>query len=241
MVQLKYFGDNRDYFKYDLITTLLKENVANNYVFTPMLTEHRDDNEGKSKAKLSEGKSLELLDFIIGCKTKSLDNWKTLISPIVKKYQTIEPVDQYYFTDSARNQYWENFRSKLKMQNALIFIDPDTGLETGTKSYMTKMGIDKYLLNDDLRTIYYDLDSTSIMMIYQHLLRNEKKRYEAIYKKVQQVKRVLNKGVFICGYREIDVAFIFICRDEAMKNALYDCLEKYSVKNNIQTKNLLSG
>lgn len=38
MVQLKYFGDSRDYFKYDLITTLVQHTSLDNYLFVPMLT-----------------------------------------------------------------------------------------------------------------------------------------------------------------------------------------------------------
>ena len=40
MVQLKYFGDDRDYFKYDSITYLLKAGLFRRYAFIPMLTEN---------------------------------------------------------------------------------------------------------------------------------------------------------------------------------------------------------
>lgn len=43
MVQLKYFGDSRDYFKYDLLASVLEEMNFGSYVFIPMLTNHRDD------------------------------------------------------------------------------------------------------------------------------------------------------------------------------------------------------
>ena len=48
MVQLKYFGDSRDYFKYDLMTSILEEMMLESYVFIPMLTNHRDDNGTKA-------------------------------------------------------------------------------------------------------------------------------------------------------------------------------------------------
>ena len=41
MVQLKYFGDNRDFFKYDLITVVLEHTSLSHYVFIPMLIAHR--------------------------------------------------------------------------------------------------------------------------------------------------------------------------------------------------------
>jgi len=64
MVQLKYYGDDRDYFKYDLITYLLKSLEIKNYGFVPMLTEHRDDNEGNVTAVDSGCKCKVLLNHI---------------------------------------------------------------------------------------------------------------------------------------------------------------------------------
>jgi len=46
MVQHKYFGDSRDYLKYDLIKMVLENPVLPHYVFIPMLTEPRYDREG---------------------------------------------------------------------------------------------------------------------------------------------------------------------------------------------------
>jgi hypothetical protein len=61
MVQLKYFGDNRDFFKYDLITAVFKHPSMRHYVFVPMLTEHRHDNEGKKPPRNRGDKSDALL------------------------------------------------------------------------------------------------------------------------------------------------------------------------------------
>ncbi len=141
MVQLKHFGNDRDYFKYDLITYLLKKRVASNYVFIPMLTKPRDDdNERKKKPKPIEGKSRELLSFIEKCDTKDLKHWKRWLKPHVKSYTTLYPVNEIFFEDDTRHQYWKKFEIILKTKNALIFIDPDIGLETGNTSYRKKMG-----------------------------------------------------------------------------------------------------
>lgn len=55
MVQLKYFGDSRDYFKYDLISSILEGMKIADYVFIPMLTNHRIDNEGNKTPKMISG------------------------------------------------------------------------------------------------------------------------------------------------------------------------------------------
>jgi hypothetical protein len=119
MVQLKYFGDFRDYFKYDLITALLKENIFKNYVFVPMLTKHREDNEGKMKVIVRNGKSYELLSFIHGCRNKSLSNWKTWLEPLVVKYHTVDPVDQTFFNDDTRIQYWKYYTASKSKYRSL--------------------------------------------------------------------------------------------------------------------------
>ena len=72
MVQLKYFGDSRDYFKYDLITSVLKDMKIENYIFIPMLTNHRVNNEGKKTPQKIGGKSDDLLLFIRSCGSKCL-------------------------------------------------------------------------------------------------------------------------------------------------------------------------
>ena len=145
MVQLKYFGDSRDFFKYDLITTIVKESSLCHYVFIPMLTKPRDDGQG-NKAPLNIGDKCEdLLRFIKKCDSKSLKHWKDWLAPHVDSYSTIEPVDETYFLDEERNSYWEKFRPIVSKEHALVFIDPDTGLETGGPSYLRKMGRDKYI------------------------------------------------------------------------------------------------
>ena len=153
MVQLKYFGDSRDYFKYDLITHLLVSGLASNYAFVPMLTNHRVDDEGNKIPKHIQGKSAELLSFIGMCGSKSLEHWETWLKPLVGSYVTVQPVNDVFFEDGARNKYWESFDAVLRTKNALIFVDPDTGLETGKPSYLRKMGREKYILNDELGQI----------------------------------------------------------------------------------------
>ena len=110
MVQLKYFGDNRDYFKYDLITFIFESSLLDRYVFIPMLTDHRNDNEGKKTPKYNGDKSLTLYDFINLCQEKRISKWKRWLSPYVTSYQTVEPVDQTYFLDGSRAEYWGQFK-----------------------------------------------------------------------------------------------------------------------------------
>ena len=105
MVQLKYFGDDRDYFKYDLISSVLSRSSLRHYVFVPMLTEHRHDHEGKKPPRNRGDKSDDLLEFISSRNGKSLKHWEDWFDRYVDSYKTLEPVDETFFSDQAREVY----------------------------------------------------------------------------------------------------------------------------------------
>ena len=134
MVQLKYFGDDRDYFKYDLITNIVTETSLRHYVFVPMLTEHRHDNEGKKSPRVRVGKRKDLLNFINKCQTKSLAHWERWLAPHLASYRTLGPVDKKIFSNETRARYWPKFHTLIEQKNTLVFLDPDTGLQLGRKT-----------------------------------------------------------------------------------------------------------
>jgi len=154
MVQLKYFGDSRDFFKYDLITSIFEANLLDRYVFIPMLTCHRGDNEGNRRPVNNGGKSAKLYDFIMTCMGKSLNHWETWLSPYVLSYQTIKPVDDIFFCDESRANYWDRYKPLVGTDKTLVFLNPDTGLQTGTSSYRNKCGPEKYILNNELKDLF---------------------------------------------------------------------------------------
>lgn len=237
MVQLKYFGDSRDYFKYDLITHLLQQGLLSTYVFVPMLTNHRIDGEGNKSPKHIEGKSHELLAFIDTCNSKDLMHWERWLTPQITEYKTIQPVNTTFFSDVTRHKYWQLFESLLKEKSALIFIDPDTGLETGRPSYLNKMGREKYLLNDELGSVFENVDENSVLMIYQHLPKNKHIHQDSILKKVAQaVSSTSCQNVM--AYRENDLAFIFIVKSDVICVSLRMLLEKYHLESGHKYKSI---
>lgn len=131
-----------------------------------------------------------------------------------------------FFEDETRDEYWLSFDAHLKEKNALIFLDPDTGLETGRTSYLRKMGREKYILNHEIELLYGNLDTTSILMIYQHLPNNKHIHEAAVTKKLIQAK-ASNPDALVCAYREDDLAFLFMVREEGVFDSLCDCLTRY--------------
>jgi hypothetical protein len=229
MVQLKYFGDDRDYFKYDMITSIFKSKLLERYVFIPMLTDHRNDNEGKKKPKFREGRCRKLYQFIIECKHKSLNHWETWLTPHVASYKTVKPADEAYFKHEKRVRYWNQFKPLIDTDKTLVFVDPDTGLQTGIPSYRKKKGAAKYILDDELKELFDWVNPASILMIYQHLPRDKRKHLCSSRKKLLQVQSVC-KTNFTCAYREDDLAFIFVAKSEKMLKQLLFFLNNYHEK-----------
>ena len=126
MVQLKYFGDARDYFKYDLITSIFEANILKNYSFIPMLTDHREDKEGNRRPVRRDDRSEELYEFIKTRIGKSLDHWEKWLRQYVESYHTVKPADETFFRDESRGNYWQRFRPLAEIEKALVFLDPDT-------------------------------------------------------------------------------------------------------------------
>lgn len=237
VVQLKYFGDSRDYFKYDLITYLLKCSNLTNYVFIPMLTSHRIDGEGNKLPKEVPGKSPELLSFIDSCLTKDLGHWETWLKPFVSSYKTINPVNSIFFSNETRKEYWARLEDILPTKNALVFVDPDTGLESGSPSYLRKMGPEKYILNDELEYLFNGLDEDSILMIYQHLPNNKHIHKDSVKKKVNQALSSTSNA-HVTAYREDDLAFIFMVKNKNLYVSLNSLLKKYHERSGHKYKSI---
>lgn len=237
MVQLKYFGDIRDYFKYDLMTSILADMKIGNYVFVPMLTNHRIDNEGNKRPRMDGGKSAPLLSFIGDCGSKSLNHWENWLNQYVENYKTVEPVNETFFEDDSRDGYWVSFSEHLKEKKALIFLDPDTGLESGTNSYLRKMGREKYILNHEIEMLHNHLDPSSVLMIYQHLPNNKHIHEQAVSKKIIQL-RASNEHSLVCGYREDDLVFLFMSKDATLFTHLCSILTNYHAKSEHKYKSL---
>ncbi len=239
MVQLKYFGDDRDFFKYDLITFILKKSSLSNYVFIPMLTEHRNDNEGQKSSADKNDRSPELLQFMRGCPSKSLRHWENWISRFAGQYLTVEPVDSIFFQDSSRMAYWEKFNAILPIKNALIFIDPDTGLETGSLSYQKRQGgRDKYLLNNELSHLVDRMGNASVLMIYQHLSRDSNYHDAGVQKKMEQVIKAAYEDVLVCAYRENDLSFLFVMKTQEQYQEVFRILIGYYEKSTSAYKSI---
>lgn len=248
MVQMAYFGDDRDFFKHDLISWIVKkDSFLPNLVYVPTLTHPRNSKEGNVPLKNKLGRSEELHKFIKNLKTlidnnkeqKSLKHWQGWYKPRVANYHTLEPVDEIFFTHEQRSTYWEKFQNLLSEKNSLVFVDPDTGLETRDENYMRRQGFDKYLLNKDLRHLYDKLHDSSVLMIYQHLPNNANQHVQQAEGRVKQLIEVCGQQLAI-AYREHDLAFLFIVKTDEVFEKLQACLQAYHDKSRHEHRTLIT-
>ena len=202
-----------------------------------MLTNHRIDGEGNKAPRYEEGKSCDLLSYIGKCNNKDLGHWEHWLKPHVSNYRTLHPVNEVFFNDNNRHNYWELCERPIKEKNALIFIDPDTGLETGKPSYLRKMGREKYILNYELDLICEKVDESSILMIYQHLPKDKNIHQESVLKKINQVISSTNCQ-YVMAYREDDLAFIFVMKNRLIYSTLNRLLTKYHGKSGHKYKSI---
>jgi hypothetical protein len=245
MTQMRLFGDDRDYFKHDLITWLTEKGISSlsSLVYLPMLTAHKDDGqEGYRQPDTTCNRSTELLDFINDCGTspvlKSLEHWRSWYSSRVANYQTVEPVNDILFKHETRSEYWKLFGGMLNITNAMVFVDPDTGLETRGMSYMEEKGLDKYIFNQELLGLYKVLHPSSVLMIYQHLPRNAEIHIQQVERKLTQISRVC-KPKRVTAYRENDLSFLLITKATDASRLIQNRLRDYCRKSKSRSKTLV--
>lgn len=232
MVQLKYYGDDRDYFKYDLISFILETGIFTQYGFVPMLTEHRYDNEGNVTPAPSDCKTKELLEFIASHSTPDLNNWETWLSRFVISYATVQPANTTYFKDADRADYWKEYASIITSKNSLIFFDPDTGIQAGRKTRINTAEKEKYILNNEIPGLLSQLGTSSTFMVCQHLQRNSKKHESDIGNKIKSIKNI-NSDLHTNVYHEKDLAFIFITKNDVLHQSVTKALSAYRDKSTV--------
>ncbi|MBU0675702.1 MAG: hypothetical protein KJ950_13760 [Proteobacteria bacterium] len=237
MVQLKYFGDDRDFFKYDLLSSVLSENIFATYGFVPMLTFHREDGEGNITPRHINGKSGELYRFISACPNRDLNHWQKWMQRFSVNYQTIQPVNETFFRHHTRANYWQKFKDIINSDYALIFFDPDTGLQAGRKSTIKPGDEEKYILNQDLLLLTNKLASTSVYVIYQHLQRNRNKREEDIIRKITALRESY-VGLQVSVYYENDLSFFFLSKEDVLHSKINSILAKYYRNSTVKQKNV---
>ncbi|MBF8299342.1 MAG: hypothetical protein HW397_391 [Dehalococcoidia bacterium] len=162
----QFFADRNDYFKYDLMISL-SEGLSgiHRFTFVPMLTPNDSTNHGNQKQYPPGNRRADLYSFLQEClRTSSRDITKLREFFGSHSYPFVycPYADDIFFTVAERMRYFAGIPGIL-LENAVIFLDPDTGLQ------VKHMGRERaeYVLYDDVKGIYARMGDSSILAIYE--------------------------------------------------------------------------
>lgn len=206
-VKNQYFGDDRDLFKYDLVTTLIQEVPSlRRFTFIPLLTPRDDTGQGNVVDR-REGAPGSGNIMLIEHLDNSRINDDPCISQIRSYFDEVGiPIHIHKETcclnRDNRAGYFEGM-SDDELDAALIFLDPDNGIEI-------KKSSEKHVLVSELASLYERMSKGSVLMVFQyrpHLTRHE----DLIAEKTLKIER---RGIRPpLAIAERDVVFLLFTKD----------------------------
>jgi hypothetical protein len=220
----KYFGDTRDLFKYDLITSLIRgfKGRIDRVVIVPMLTKYDPSFRGNPGCRNTD---------LIACfrrlrRTEEVDHYydelksyiKELRTDINKKKVRIRIEKSEVFSKQKRDEYFQGIYENFPTAS-LIFIDPDTGIKE-------KNVTEKHLSFSELKAFYDKLDSESILMVYQHYQRRRLTAPDEPKRKFDEVSTLTGTAPLIIA--DNTVMFIFLTRNPELYERLTEVLRNYA-------------
>lgn len=225
----QYFGDVRDLFKYDLLQRVLNEmSSLQRLTFIPMLTKYDSESSHGNKRNFDRAKedgrpgtnNEKLIAFLK--KHGEIDRDKRDFTKIEEyfKSESIEVViykGHEYFDKMSREEYFKNIPGEY-LNNPLIFLDPDIGLQIGNPT-------EKHVLYQEVKYLHYRMDEDSILMIYQHFPRWEKDHTKYLNRRTNELKeQTKNLPIWIT---DNEIIFFLLTKNDELKSQLDGIISRY--------------
>lgn len=218
----QYYGDNKDLFKYDIIEQIMTR-VKNlkKFSFIPMLTpnDNRNDGNDRERENARAGyKNKDLMEFLE--RARELDRDQRDFRKIRGYFEKIGVNIKIYnhdrkdefFMHKGRSEYFKNVPGQL-LGEALVFIDPDNGLEV-------KRNRKKHLLYEEAKSLIQD---SSTLMIIQFFPREELDKY------IKRRKEELSNrvGRYVVYIADSKIIFFFISDNKNLIDQIQAVLRDY--------------
>jgi hypothetical protein len=223
-VKNQYFADQNDYFKYDLLISLAKQLTVKKLSVVWMLTPDDGSHDG-GKVTYSRGASDSgLYQFL----QKSLHDGTRNVARIDDYFKGAghdldycSYGDSETFCQSDRATYFKGI-PKANLDDAVIFLDPDNGLEVQSKG---KTNGDKYVKLNEVELIYNKMGKSSILVIYQHLPHVHRKffLYSTYSKLIEKLKCPMPVSI-----SDNTIAFIILAKDKNRQKEVRQALHEYT-------------
>ncbi len=231
----QYFADKRDYFKWDFLEDLLNGcPELKTFTNITMLTPADDSKEGNLKEYGPGHRGAELYKFLQDCLKKRK---RTVFE--MRRYFQGKPFEYYPHRDNIDTPYAYESREEYfaripgqKLQQALIFFDPDIGLQVGSPSYMRRVGMSKYLFDASLSAVAQRASDDSVLVVYQHLQRDRDRFWDDIEERCGRFRSLVGaKGTAFLTDREI--VFLATCRDRTIRLQMNNLIVAHAHKHGL--------
>jgi hypothetical protein len=235
----QWFGDKHDYFKYDLwLDVAEKVEGIKKLTFIPMLT--------ASEAPYERGKRRERLYTFLHSfclpECRSVTRMRDFLRHERFEYHPYRDDDEAGFQDGSWNAYFNDVPQKW-LRDAAILIDPDTGLETKSRSWQKHP--EKYVTYKNVADVVQRCSGNSLVLVFQFLQRNAKRREGDLKCNVQTLNDRFEKHdsapISVCWIAERtsggvgDLAFIVVgMGSETQRNQLSEVLRGYERIHNLE-------
>jgi hypothetical protein len=197
------------------------------FAFIPMLT--GDIVKGKKKSATknlaraaekgkagTQNKELVTLMELVQDAGRSMDYFNSIEEYCERERIAIKLFNQIPFSHETRERYFRHVLAHIPHQS-LVFLDPDTGLEESTPS-------EKHLLLSEAKALYDRMDPGSVLMIYQHYPRMNRKDYRRT--RCLQLKSLT--GSAPVAITDNEIVFFLLAKRPEQAAQLNDSLERYA-------------
>lgn len=225
LLKNQYFGDRRDFFKYDLALSFIEQiDCLNSFAFIPMLTKNDSSKDG-NVTQYDGSRRKDLETFLRSClltSNRNITNLRTFMDG-QEGINYLPYNETEFFSHQGRRKYFDGIDPSF-LSNSVVLFDPDNGFEI--KSMRNGNG-HKYLKFEELSKIF-GKTSNALVLVYQHIPRVQRKQY--FEKTAQQIKEYINIKNCICLSDNEIVFFIMAQCDELLDRA-WEIAETYSNRN----------
>ena len=138
--------------------------------------------------------------------------------------------DSHLFAQGIRTRYFDDIPVD-HLTRSVVFIDPDIGLESGAAAYMRRQGPEKYLQYSELLNVSERSSPESVLVVYQHLQSDGRKRRNDISDRIAQIARRLGPRVWAVQWN--DVAMVVATRSSDVAARVESSLAQYAARHRL--------
>lgn len=238
----QYFADKRDFFKWDFLEDIL-DGIAELKSFTniTMLTPPDDSREGNLKGYGPGNRREQLYSFLQGCLNDSkqkVSEMRTYFQDKRFNYYPHRDNDQFAYTHESREDYFLSVPEDA-LRQALVFFDPDIGLNAGSLGYMRRSGINKYLFDESLSAVAKRISDDSVIVVYQHLQRDRNRFWDDVEERCGRFRDLVGaRGATFLTDR--DIVFLATSRSPVVRLKMSNIVVAHAHKHGLDSGELAS-